>query len=166
MKKLILAFICMLTLAENASAQFVQGTKFLGASLTGLDLSYSKNQKFGFGVEAKAGYFIADDIMLQAEAGFDIRNEDFQSIFLTAKGRYYVKDKLYLGAGLKLQHCYKSYNDVIITPEIGYTYMLNSVVAFEPALYVDLSTNNFSKYTKVGLKIGVGIFLDEIDLFK
>lgn len=166
MKKLFLTFFCLIALVGNASAQFVEGTKFLGASLTGLDLSYSKNQKFGLGVEAKAGYFITDDIMLQAEAGFDIRKEDFQSIFLAAKGRYYVKDKLYLGAGAKLLHCYKNYNDFIITPEIGYTYMLNSVVAFEPAFYVDLSTNNFSKYTKVGLKIGVGIFLDEIDLFK
>ncbi len=166
MKKLIFAFICIFAFAENSSAQFTQGNAFLGASLTGLDLSYSKDQKFGFGLEAKAGYFITDDIMLQAEAGFDIRKEEFESIFVAAKGRYYVKDKLYLGAGAKLQHRYKNYNDFIITPEVGYSYMLNDMVAIEPAIYVDLSTNNFSKYTKVGLKVGVGIFLDDIPFFK
>lgn len=166
MKKIIIAFVCLMAFAANASAQFNEGTKFLGASLTGLDLSYNKDKKFQFGLEAKAGYFITDDILLQGEFGFDIADENFQSIFLAARGRYYVKDKLYLGAGVKLQHCYKNYNDFIITPEVGYTYMLNSVVAIEPALYVDLSTNNFSKHTTVGLKVGVGIFLDEIDLFK
>jgi len=71
-----------------------------------------------------------------------------------------------MGAGAKLQHKYKSYNDFIITPEVGYSFMLSDVVAIEPAVYVDLSTNNFSKYTKVGLKIGVGVFLDDINIFK
>ena len=109
MKKLLISLVCMLTLANTASAQFKEGSYFLCASLTGLDLSYSKNQKFGFGLETKAGYFITSDILLQGEFGFDIKKENFQSIFVAAKGRYYVKDKLYLGAGAKLQHVYKNY---------------------------------------------------------
>lgn len=158
MKKLLIAILCVMAFADNASAQFQQGTKFLGASLTGADLSYSKHQKFGFGAEAKAGYFILDDVMLNAEAGFDIRFGDCQKIFVGGKGRYYVNDNIYLGAGAKLLHEFKNYNDFMISPEVGYTFLVNSTVAIEPALFVDISTNSFSRYTKVGIKVGIGIF--------
>ena len=104
MKKFFATFICVVAFATNMSAQFSEGTKFLGASLTGADLSYSKNQNLGLGAEAKAGYFIMDDLMLQAEAGFDVRFKECQKIFVGGKGRYYVADKVYVGAGVKLLH--------------------------------------------------------------
>ena len=158
MKKFLLFFIGAVLVATNASAQFEQGTKFIGASLTGINLSYSKHEKFALGAEAKAGYFIMDDLMLQAEAGIDVKFKECQQIFVGAKGRYYVAENLYLGAGAKLLHEFKNHNDFLISPEVGYTYMVSSTFAIEPAFYVDISTNSFSRYTKVGLKIGVGIF--------
>ena len=151
MKKFFATFICVVAFATNMSAQFSEGTKFLGASLTGADLSYSKNQNLGLGAEAKAGYFIMDDLMLQAEAGFDVRFKE---------GRYYVADKVYVGAGVKLLHEFKNYNDFMISPEVGYSFLVNSTLAIEPAFFVDISTTSFSKYTKVGVKIGIGIFAD------
>ena len=159
MKKFLFVFVGTLLFATNMSAQFEQGTKFLGASLTGLNLSYSKHENLGLGAEAKAGYFIMDDLMVQAEAGIDVKFKECQQIFVGAKGRYYVADNLYLGAGAKLLHEFKNYNDFLISPEVGYTYMVSSTFAIEPAFYIDISTNSFSKYTKVGLKVGVGIFL-------
>ncbi|MBQ9163826.1 MAG: hypothetical protein IJ163_03530 [Bacteroidaceae bacterium] len=160
MKKFFATFICVVAFATNMSAQFSEGTKFLGASLTGADLSYSKNQNLGLGAEAKAGYFIMDDLMLQAEAGFDVRFKECQKIFVGGKGRYYVADKVYVGAGVKLLHEFKNYNDFMISPEVGYSFLVNSTLAIEPAFFVDISTTSFSKYTKVGVKIGIGIFAD------
>lgn len=159
MKKFLLSFVVTLLFAVSASAQYEQGTKFVGASLTGLNLSYSKHENLGLGAEAKAGIFVMDDVMVQGEAGIDVKFKDCQQIFVGAKGRYYVADNLYLGAGAKLLHEFKNHNDFLITPEVGYTYMVSKTFAIEPAFYVDISTNSFSKYTKVGLKVGVGIFL-------
>ena len=95
MKKFLLLFIGTVLLSTNVSAQFEQGTKFVGASLTGVNLSYSKHEKFALGAEAKAGYFIMDDLMLQAEAGIDVKFKECQQIFVGAKGRYYVAENLY-----------------------------------------------------------------------
>jgi hypothetical protein len=158
MKKFLSLFVLAVLFASNMSAQFEQGTKFLGASLTGLSLSYSKHEKLGLGAEAKAGIFVMDDLMVQAEAGIDVKFKECQQIFVGAKGRYYVAENIYLGAGAKLLHEFKNHNDFLISPEVGYTYMIKDKFAIEPAFYVDISTNSFSKYTKVGIKVGVGIF--------
>lgn len=158
MKKLLLTFIFVVLFTSNMSAQYEQGTKFLGASLTGLNLSYSKHEKLGLGAEAKAGIFIMDDLLIQGEAGIDVKFKECQQIFVGAKGRYYVAENLYLGAGAKLLHEFKNHNDLLISPEVGYTYMIKDKFAIEPAFYIDISTNSFSKYTKVGIKVGIGIF--------
>ena len=48
----------------GANAQFEEGTKYVGASLTGLNISYSSGEKFGLGLQGTAGYFFADSWML------------------------------------------------------------------------------------------------------
>jgi len=158
MKKFLLSFLVVILYTTNMAAQYEQGTKFVGASLTGLNLSYSKHEKLGLGAEAKAGLFVMDDVLVQAEAGIDVKFKECQQIFVGAKGRYYVAENLYLGAGAKLLHEFKNHNDFLISPEVGYTYMINDKFAVEPAFYIDISTNSFSKYTKIGIKVGIGIF--------
>ena len=59
MKKTLLALI-LVVFALNASAQFEKGTKYANLSLTGFDMSYQKNAKFHFGIEAHGGYFLQD----------------------------------------------------------------------------------------------------------
>ena len=55
MKKLALA-ICLLVVSIAAQAQFEKGKMILNPSVTGLDFSYSKNDKAKFGVGAQVGY--------------------------------------------------------------------------------------------------------------
>lgn len=49
MKKLALA-LCLLAVSFTAQAQFEKGTTIINPSLSGLDFSYSKNDKAKFGV--------------------------------------------------------------------------------------------------------------------
>ena len=59
MKKIFIALL-LAAVSLGASAQFEKGTKYVGASLTGLNISYSSGEKFGLGLEATGGYFFAD----------------------------------------------------------------------------------------------------------
>ncbi|MDO4822704.1 MAG: hypothetical protein Q4A08_00865 [Bacteroidales bacterium] len=158
MKKILIAALLVMT-ATSAFAQFEQGKKYVGASLTGLDLSYSDAQKFHFGLDAKAGYFVMRDIMAIAEVGTNYTNKAWQEISLAAKGRYYIEQNgIFLGLGAKYTHMVRSYNDFAITPEVGYCYFLNHYLTVEPSLYYDMSVSDFSNHSKVGLKLGIGIY--------
>ena len=59
MKKLALA-LCLLAVSFTAQAQFEKGTTIINPSLSGLDFSYSKNDKAKFGVGAQVGTFFAE----------------------------------------------------------------------------------------------------------
>lgn len=158
MKKILLVALFIIT-ASSAFAQFEQGKKYVGASLSGLDIAYNDAQKFHFGLDAKAGYFLFQDIMAIGEVGVNYGNKEWQEISLAAKGRYYIEQNgIFLGAGVKYTHLFDNYNDLAITPEVGYCYFVNRYVTVEPSVYYDMSTTDFSHHSKVGLKLGIGIY--------
>ncbi len=70
MKKLVLA-LCLLAVSFTAQAQFEKGTTIINPSLSGLDFSYSRNDKAKFGVGAQVGTFLAEGIALMVNAGAD-----------------------------------------------------------------------------------------------
>lgn len=159
MKKIFLAMLLVMA-TTSAFAQFEEGKKYVGASLTGLDLSYNDSQKFHMGLGAKAGYFVLRDVMAIAEIGTEYSDKHWQNFDIAAKGRYYIEQNgIFLGAGVKYTHQFDNYNDFAITPEVGYCYFINHYVTVEPSLYYDMSCSNFAHNSKVGLKIGVGIYL-------
>lgn len=160
MKKLLILLAALLV-AVGANAQFQQGKGYLGASLTGLDLSYNGNRHLHFGVDAKAGLLVADNCMLLGQVGFDHTGGDDGSdaIRLGAGGRYYItQNGLYLGLNCNFIHSNKSYNDVMPGMEVGYAFFVNRSVTIEPAVYYDQSFKS-SKYSTVGLRVGIGIYL-------
>jgi hypothetical protein len=65
---------------------------------------------------------------------------------------------LYYSCGLKYLHERKSFNDLQLTPELGYCFYLNHYISVEPAVYYDMSFTDFSKKSEVGLKVGIGIY--------
>ena len=71
MKKLALV-LCLLAVSFTAQAQFEKGKMILNPSVTGLDFSYSKNDKAKFGVGAQVGTFFAEGIALMVNAGADL----------------------------------------------------------------------------------------------
>ena len=77
-----------------------------------------------------------------------------------AMGRYYIiQNGIYLGAGVNYKHSNHSYNDIMPTVEVGYAFFINRTVTIEPALYYEQSVKNHSKYSNVGLRLGLGIYL-------
>lgn len=70
MKKLALA-LCLLAVSFTAQAQFEKGITIINPSLSGLDFSYSRNDKAKFGVGAQVGTFLAEGIALMVNAGAD-----------------------------------------------------------------------------------------------
>ena len=62
MKKVLTLIIAVLA-TISASAQFEQGKTYIGASLSGLDLSYNGINEAKFGINAQAGLFAADNLL-------------------------------------------------------------------------------------------------------
>ncbi len=161
MKKLImLAVGLVMTVAANA--QFEHGKYYVSGSLTGLNMSYSGADKFNLGIEAKGGYMVADNWMALAMAGYSHSGQDGVDDTFQAGvgGRYYIiENGLYMGVNAKFVRGNSSYNDFMPGIELGYAFFLGRSVTVEPAVYYDQSIKNHSDYSKVGLRIGVGIYL-------
>ena len=160
MKKITM-FIIALVVSLSANAQFEKGKIYLGASLTGLDMSYSGLDKFHFGLEAQGGYLIMDNVMLKASAAVDYTGRDDAPTDFTigAGGRYYIiQNGLYLGANVKLLHANHNYNDIMPGIEVGYAFFVNRYLTIEPSLYYKMSLDSFSKKSTVGARIGLGFY--------
>lgn len=150
-----------LMVSVGAHAQFESGKQYCGASLTGLNLSYNGSEELSLGIQAKAGYFVEDDMMLLAQAEY--KHSGLEGVkdywALGAQGRYYIEQNgIYLGAGMKLIHT-GSYNDLMPGVEVGYAFFVSKQVTIEPAVYYDQSFKNHSDYSTVGVKVGIGIYL-------
>ena len=150
-----------LMVSVGAHAQFESGKQYCGASLTGLNLSYNGSEELSLGIQAKAGYFFEDDMMLLAQAEY--KHSGLEGVkdywALGAQGRYYIEQNgIYLGAGMKLIHT-GSYNDVMPGVEVGYAFFVSKQVTIDPAVYYDQSFKNHSDYSTVGVKVGIGIYL-------
>ena len=159
MKKLFVTFFMLTAFAVSSFAQFEAGKIYSSASLDGVGISYDKTHDFSFGFSGQFGYFVADDWLAAAEAGVNYSCSNWQSIYAGAKARYYLEQNgLFFGTGFRLLHEFKNFNDFQITPEIGYCYFLNKTVTLEPSIYYDISLSNFSKKSKVGLRVGIGLY--------
>jgi hypothetical protein len=142
-------------------AQFEKGKWYVGASVSGLDISYSGSEEFNIGLDAKGGYLLADDWMLLGQVGWQHSGLDGVSdnVMLGIGGRYYIiQNGLYLGVNAKLVHANRNYNDFMPGLEVGYAFFLNKTVTIEPSVYYDQSFKNHSDYSKIGFKIGIGVY--------
>lgn len=93
-----------------ASAQFEKYTSYLNTSLTGMGLSYSKDSKLKFGIQATGGYFVEDGWMVYGRAGYEHQGhrgemQNRNDLHLGVGGRYYFNQNgIFLGVGLMYQH--------------------------------------------------------------
>ena len=95
MKKLAL-FVCLLVVTVAAQAQFEKGKWILNPSITGLEFSHDTGtDKTSFGLEAKGGAFLLDNIALLVHAGaaWNTGGSDLDVYTLGVGGRYYF-DKI------------------------------------------------------------------------
>ena len=162
MRKKLSLLLLTLMVALSASAQFEQGKKYISASFSGLDLGYNGSSELNVGFQAKGGYFLADNLAVLAQVGYNhIGADDVpDQASLGLQGRYYIiQNGIYLGAGATYKHSNHSYNDIMPSVEIGYAFFINRFVTIEPAIYYEQSFKDHSKYSNVGLRLGLGIYL-------
>ena len=156
MKKVIL-LLAVLATSLTASAQFEKGKAYLGAGLSGWDIS-SQAKKFHFGANVKAGYLFMDNLMALAQVGYDHLDDTPDAFTLGVGGRYYIiQNGLYLGASLKF-HRADGINDFRPGVQVGYAFFLTRTVTVEPELYFDISTKKFEN-SAFGLGVGIGVYL-------
>lgn len=159
---MILSLVMALT-ALTASAQFEAGKNYIGASVSGLGLSYNKESKVCFDISATAGRLLADNWMLLGNVAYDYRHwAKAHSLEIGVGGRYYIEQNG-LSLGLALSYGHNSDHGIkgnhgYLTPEVGYTFFLNQYVTIEPAVYYKMCFDDFANCSTVGLRIGVGFY--------
>ena len=153
-----IAFIVVaLVMAIAANAQFEQGKGYIGASLSGIDVS-NQTKEFHLGLNAQLGYMFQDNLMALGTFGWDHWDKSGDNFVLGAGARYYmVQNGLYLGGSLKYKHA-EGYDDLLPGVQLGYAFFLGRTVTIEPEFYFDMSTKKFD-YTCYGLRVGLGIYL-------
>ena len=158
MKKIALVIAAMMvSLASHA--QFEAGKAYVGASLSGLDLSYSGITEGKLSVQGKVGYLLLDNIMATAQLSYEKQKDVPYVLSVGAGGRYYIEQNgLYLGASALFKH-HKGYDDLLPSVQVGYSFFVSRTVTIEPELYYEQSFKNHSDYSQFGLRIGIGIYL-------
>ena len=66
-----MAMVVALFAAVTANAQFEEGKVYVGGSLTGLNMKYTGSEKFSIGTQVQAGLFVADDMLLLGQVGYE-----------------------------------------------------------------------------------------------
>lgn len=163
MMKKILTLVIVLLATLTASAQFEEDKNYIGASLSGLSLSYNGSTETKFGANAMAGRFLADNLLVYGQAGFDHPGKNMNNSFnVGVGGRYYItQNGIFLGANAKYVHADSSYNDFMPGLEVGYAFFLSHTITIEPSIYYQQSFKRHSDYSTIGLCIGFGIYLDK-----
>ncbi len=157
MKKWTILMLLFVT-ALSANAQFEKRTKYIGASLSGLGLSYSSSERFRMGLDLEAGYFVADCLLLKGNIGYE-HTRFTDDVRVGAMARYYISQNgIFMGAGAEYNHFTKSNNDVMIPVEVGYAFYLNHYLAIEPSVYYKMSLHDFSDNSTVGLSLGLSYY--------
>ena len=163
MKKLLVSLLLVLATAVSANAQFEKDVWYVNASLTGLDLSHSKSEGTNFGFAMAGGAFIADNVAVLLNFKGQYVEHGMDETSIGAQGRYYFANcGVYGGLGMSYKHLSASENFkkdlVCLTPEVGYAFFLGRNLTVEPAVYYDLSFSDTSEYSKLGFKIGFGLY--------
>ncbi len=164
MKKILLTMLCGLMFSVASQAQdrlpFAKDKFYAGASLSGFDLNWNKNQDWHMNVAAKCGYLFEDDWMVTTTLGYDWYKVGDKTLVAGAGLRYYIEQNgLFLGAGANYQHN-ATYDDFVPNFEVGYAYFLNRTVTLEPSVYYNMSLKDHVNYSGFGLRIGIGIYFE------
>ncbi|MDE5677137.1 MAG: hypothetical protein K2G02_01380 [Phocaeicola sp.] len=162
MKKIWLSLMLLVVVALSAHAQFEKDVWYMNASLTGLNLSHSENEGTNFGFALTGGAFVADNVAVLVNLKGDYKEHGMDETCVGAQARYYFSScGIYGGLGMAYKHLscvgFKK-NLVCLTPEVGYAFFLGRNVTIEPAVYYDWSLKDASDYSKLGFKIGFGVY--------
>ena len=158
MKKLVL-LVCLLVVTVAAQAQFEKGKWVVNPSITGLNLTHNTGtDKTSFGLEAKGGAFLMNNVALLVHAGAQWNGGGSDIYTLGVGGRYYLsKIGVFLGANVGLKRWNWDGGDrtrCSFGLEAGYAFFLSRTVTIEPAAFWNIDKDG----SDFGLKVGFGFY--------
>ena len=160
MKRKLTLMLLGLVMTVSANAQFENGKKYIGSSISGLNMSYNGCEKSNFGLQAKGGYLFMDDWMVTAQMAYDKKKDVSAELSLGVGARYYiVQNGLFLGASADYVHRGSDYDDFMPSVQIGYAFFISHTVTIEPEIYYNHSFKSHSDYSSVGFRLGFGVYL-------
>lgn len=166
MRKRIVFLMMVLTMSLSSFAQFEQGKAYLNASLSGLDMNFTGADKWKVDLTTRCGYMVEDNWMALGLFEYNYCKYEPRHFAIGAGMRYHISQNgLYLGFGAKFRHYSfddESYSDFMPNIQMGYVFFLSKTVTFEPELYYDQSLKDHSNFSRAGIRIGVGVFLDDL----
>ena len=111
MKKILVSLMLLVMTALSAHAQFEKDVWYVNASLTGLDLSHSKNEGTNFGFALTGGAFVADNV----------------AVLLNFKGNYveHGMDETSIGTHSQIYITFLSQNFIFRKIQKNNTYNVN-----------------------------------------
>lgn len=105
MKKILVSLMLLVMTALSAHAQFEKEVWYVNASLTGLDLSHSKNEGTNFGFALTGGAFVADNVAVLLNFKGNYVEHGMDETSIGAQGRYYFSScGIYGGLGMAYKH--------------------------------------------------------------
>ena len=143
---------------NESETPFGQRKFYVAASLSNLNLNYSKASEWSFGLNAKAGYMFLDDWMVLGVLNYNnISSGSNVSTQIGAGARYYFsRVGIYLGAIAKYAHA-KGFDDFEPEINVGYSFFLNRHVTLEPEIFYEHSFKD-TDYSGFGLRLGFGYY--------
>lgn len=164
MKKSFISFALMLIGCLCANAQFEQGKKYIGASLSNISMNYSKANDSSFGLNLNGGYFLDNEFLVKGEVGYNNVGKT-SALNFTAGARYYFeRNGIFVGAAGELQwrehFGERNHGKTLLymPVEVGYAFFINRHVTVEPSVYYKVCYNEFKNFSEAGFKIGFGVY--------
>jgi hypothetical protein len=171
--KRILFILAVSLFTVSAMAQTEKGKIRLGGDL---DLSFL-NTKYdyegakasnSFNLGVNGGYFVIDNLSVNAGLGFDYTKAGGDDDALTTFGfslgaRYYLQSKIFFGGDFDIisqKYGDDSFTGTGFTPSIGYAWFVKDNIAIEPAIGYRLGLSNKDDGTKFdgfGINIGLSV---------
>ena len=159
MKSIYLVLLAVIVTVA-AHAQFEAGKYYVGASHSGVGLSYNGSEKASFVLQCSSVYLIDDNLLATAQLECDKKHSP-PAYFKGGVGmRYYiVQNGLYLCAHVYFLYVGFVFDDFQPGIQSGDAFFLSKTVTVEPELYYDQSFESHSDFSTVGIRIGVGVYL-------
>lgn len=163
-RTLLIIAVMTLMIATTSKAQINQGAVLVGASSELNFTSYKpKNQEStsSFHFEAKAGYFVIDNLVFGLNLGYQ-KQEGYSSTMFGVFGRYYIHGKALVGLGYNSSKSGPN-NDkattTIVPIEVGYAAFINRIIAVEPSLRYSLYSGA-TEASAISLLVGFTLYLN------